>query len=85
MKLFRTLAAVGAGVFLAKRLKETKYGELFAPPSRTKPVDSSRSRDLPRAGAGTRSSGAAAASGAFRDDRDVAGVGALRDEDLSGR
>ncbi len=83
MKLLRTAIAVGVGVVLARRLSdEMDRRGMHAKLQRR---SSGTTRPTPRVGTGTgtHTSAAAAASGAFRDDRDVVGVGALRDEEVA--
>jgi hypothetical protein len=83
MKLLRIAAAIGLVAWLqrkyaAKVVAKAKGSGLHAPRLRVRHLDAPRS-------SGTRSSAASAASGAYRDDRDVAGVGALRDEEVTSR
>lgn len=79
MKLLRMAAAIGVAVWVKRQLDGTaRHGARTA--HRT------AGRRAPRlqrsATTGSRASAASAASGAYRDDRDVTGVGVLRDEEM---
>lgn len=82
MKLLRMAAAVGAAVWLKRKYDDGAF-------DRARSAGSSAARHLPHprrdADTGTHPSAASAASGAYRDDRDVAGVGVLRDQEATRR
>ncbi len=80
MKLLRMAAAVGVAVWLKRKYAD---GAL----DRARAAGTSAGLHAPRVRRstpiGTHQSAASAASGAYRDDRDVTGVGVLRDEDAT--
>ena len=80
MKLLRMAAAIGVAVWVKRKLAG-KAVDGARSAGRSAGLHGPRVRRGPSVG--THQSAASAASGASRDDRDVAGVGVLRDEEAT--
>lgn len=81
MKLFRIALALGAVAWF-KRKSAAAAIEKARSAGKSAGLHAPQLRARVRHPQGTHTSAASAASGAYRDDRDIAGVGALRNEEL---
>ncbi len=82
MKLLRIAAAIGVVAWLNRKFG-AKALERARSAGRSAGLHAPHVRTRLRHPHGTHPSAASAASGAYRDDRDVAGIGALRDEEVT--
>ena len=82
MKLLRTAAAIGTVAWLYRKFGAQARDRMKSA-GRTAGLNAPNLRMRVRHPHGTHASAASAASGAYRDDRDVAGVGVLRDEEVT--
>ncbi len=83
MKLLRIAAALGVAAWVNKKFGAQLFGRAKSAGKRAG-LNAPELHVRVRHPRGTHDSAASAASGAYRDDRDVSSVGALRDDGVAG-